>query len=39
MTEGVDEPYYCPICGTAWDRYECMGCGYTGRFDEIPNRS
>lgn len=28
MTEGVDEPYYCPICEEAWDRHKCFGCGY-----------
>ena len=39
MTEGVDEPYYCPICGAAWDCHKCMGCGFVGRCDEIPDRS
>ena len=31
MTEGVDEPYYCPICDHAWTRTKCYGCGYEAK--------
>jgi hypothetical protein len=28
MVEGVDEPYYCPICGRAMYSNNCWGCGF-----------